>query len=133
MREGTTRPAPLGAIVRVQGAQAKPEKFTLGSGTCVIGSAPACDIVISEPTVSRMHVELCLMPEGVSVRDLGSRNGVFYLGQVFEEFALFFCECLGRYQRDGNKEVAATATAKARHSLPFDAKYGAGLCARRDL
>jgi DNA-binding NtrC family response regulator len=90
VRDGVPRPAPLGAIVRVHGAAAKPATFTLGAGTCVIGSAPACDIVISEPTVSRMHVELSSMPEGVSVRDLGSRNGVFYLGQRVEKMVLGF-------------------------------------------
>ena len=34
------------------------------------------------------HVELTLVPEGVAVRDLGSRNGTFYLGQRVERIVL---------------------------------------------
>ena len=34
------------------------------------------------------HVELGLVPEGVTVRDLGSRNGTFYQGQRVEKMVL---------------------------------------------
>jgi DNA-binding NtrC family response regulator len=37
-----------------------------------------------DPSVSRNHLSLELVPEGVIVRDLGSRNGTFYLGQRIE-------------------------------------------------
>jgi pSer/pThr/pTyr-binding forkhead associated (FHA) protein len=37
-----------------------------------------------ERTVSREHAELTLVPEGVRVRDLGSRNGTFYRDQRVE-------------------------------------------------
>ncbi|MEJ7734991.1 MAG: FHA domain-containing protein, partial [Polyangiaceae bacterium] len=73
VRPATQRPPPLAAVVRVEGAPARPDRFVLREGVCVIGSAPACDMVIDEPTVSRMHAELQLLPEGVGVRDLGSR------------------------------------------------------------
>jgi transcriptional regulator with GAF, ATPase, and Fis domain len=75
-------------VVRVEGAPARPDRFVLREGVCVIGSAPACDMVIDEPTVSRMHAELQLLPEGVGVRDLGSRNGIFWLGQRVEKIVL---------------------------------------------
>ena len=76
---------PLGAVVRVLGAQATPREFRLSAGSCVVGAGKGVHIQIPEPTVSRRHVELSLVPEGVAVRDLGSRNGTFYLGQRVEK------------------------------------------------
>jgi len=43
----------------------------------VVGSAPQADVVIEEPTVSRLHAELEPRADGLWVRDLGSRNGTF--------------------------------------------------------
>jgi len=86
---GGQRPPPEGTIVRVVGAPAKPRIFVLQQGVvCRIGNAGDCDIVISEPTVSRAHAELTLTPQGIAVRDLGSRNGTFYLGQRVEKATL---------------------------------------------
>jgi DNA-binding NtrC family response regulator len=81
-------PTPIAAVVRVLDAPAVPATFTLKEGTCVIGSAPTCDVAIAEATVSRTHVELALVPEGVAVRELGSRNGTFYQGQRIERMVL---------------------------------------------
>jgi transcriptional regulator with GAF, ATPase, and Fis domain len=83
-----TQARPLEVIVRVSGAPAAPAEVRLRAGTCLIGSAPTCDIVVNDPTVSRTHLELHLVPEGVGVRDLGSRNGTFYLGQRVEKMIL---------------------------------------------
>ena len=82
--------APLDAIVRVSGAEAKPQQRQLREGSCIIGSAPGSDIVVSDRGVSRAHVELMLAPEGVSVRDLGSRNGTFFHGERIEKMVLGF-------------------------------------------
>ena len=71
---------PLPVIIR-PGVPSKPVEWRLESGKCVIGSGSRCTIVIDAPTVSRTHVELTLVPEGVMVQDLGSRNGTFYMGQ----------------------------------------------------
>jgi FHA domain len=40
-----------------------------------IGRGPDCDCVVSEPTVSRRHAELCRDGDRWLLRDLGSRNG----------------------------------------------------------
>ena len=42
-----------------------------------IGGAEDNAIVLSDPTVSRHHAEVVSGPEGVLVRDLGSKNGTF--------------------------------------------------------
>jgi two-component system response regulator GlrR len=46
----------------------------------VVGSADGVDLVVKEPTVSRLHAELDPRPSGLWVRDLGSRNGSFIEG-----------------------------------------------------
>jgi DNA-binding NtrC family response regulator len=41
----------------------------------VIGTHEACDLVLTDPTVSRHHVEIVLVPQGYRIRDLDSSNG----------------------------------------------------------
>ena len=45
-----------------------------------VGSAAGNDVVLRDPTVSRVHVSLSPQREGVHVRDLGSTNGTFVDG-----------------------------------------------------
>ena len=47
----------------------------LGEGTHVIGSAPDCDLIVADPTVSRRHLQIELAGDLVRVTDLGSSNG----------------------------------------------------------
>lgn len=42
---------------------------------CVVGSAPHCDVIIADQTVSRVHAEIEPREEGIWIRDLNSRNG----------------------------------------------------------
>lgn len=84
----TPNARPLEVILRVVGGAAKPPQLRLRSGKCVIGSSEPCDILVTDPTVSRAHAEFHLVPEGVAVADLGSRNGTFYLGQRIEKAIL---------------------------------------------
>jgi DNA-binding NtrC family response regulator len=77
---------PLGAVVRVPKGKGAPYRFT--TGHCTIGSGSTCDVVLNDPTVSRRHVELELVPEGVYVRDLESRNGTFYQDHRIERAVL---------------------------------------------
>jgi DNA-binding NtrC family response regulator len=86
----STLPAesPIAALIRVLDAEAQPRTFVLRSGSCTVGSSRSCDLVVADTTVSRRHVSLELVPEGVAVHDLGSRNGTFYLGQRIERAVL---------------------------------------------
>jgi DNA-binding NtrC family response regulator len=79
---------PLGVVVRVTNRMANPRAFRLLEGSCVCGASPEADLVISDDSVSRRHVELTLVPEGVRVRDLGSHNGTWYVGQRIREAVL---------------------------------------------
>jgi transcriptional regulator with GAF, ATPase, and Fis domain len=85
IRGEAASPGPIPAVVRTLGQSGE---LRLGHGVAVVGSGPACDLVVTDTTVSRMHAELSLVPEGVAVRDLGSRNGTFYLGQRVEKLVL---------------------------------------------
>lgn len=60
--------------------------ITRQAGSLTVGTAPGCDFVLADETVSRRHAMLELQPEGVVVVDLGSRNGI-RLGKVTVERA----------------------------------------------
>ncbi|MFZ5467894.1 MAG: sigma 54-interacting transcriptional regulator [Myxococcota bacterium] len=47
------------------------------SGVCLVGSHPDAGLALTDPTVSRYHIELHARGDGVRVRDLDSTNGTF--------------------------------------------------------
>jgi DNA-binding NtrC family response regulator len=59
----------------------KGKKVTTQDALLRVGSDPATDLVLSDPTVSRRHLELERTPLGFVLRDLGSRNGTFLDGR----------------------------------------------------
>jgi two-component system, NtrC family, response regulator GlrR len=100
---GAARPTrPVTALVRVMAPPDARASFRLVGGSCVVGSGEGADLLIADRTVSRRHAELTLVPEGVLVRDLGSRNGTFYLEQRIESITLG----LGASIRIGRAAVA---------------------------
>lgn len=48
--------------------------------TRTAGSAVHCELVVADKAVSRIHFELDPQPDGLWVRDLGSRNGTYVNG-----------------------------------------------------
>ena len=57
----------------------------------IVGRAVTSDLPIYDPTVSRRHAELSLVPGGVAVHDLGSSNGTFVNGtRIMEQVAVDF-------------------------------------------
>jgi DNA-binding NtrC family response regulator len=49
--------------------------------SATVGALAENDLALTDPMVSRVHVELRPTPEGIELRDLGSRNGT-YIGGV---------------------------------------------------
>jgi DNA-binding NtrC family response regulator len=49
----------------------------LPKGRVVVGSSESADILVIDPTVSGRHLELAVAPGGVTIQDLGSKNGTF--------------------------------------------------------
>ncbi len=78
---------PLPVVLR-PGAAARPSELRLASGSCIVGSGSRASLVIDSATVSRAHAEFRLVPEGVHVKDRGSRNGTFYMGQRIDSAVL---------------------------------------------
>jgi hypothetical protein len=65
----------LGWLVPLEGAQTG-ELFPL-KGRVVVGSAPGCDVLINDSSISGRHAELVSGNSGFSITDLGSTNGTF--------------------------------------------------------
>jgi len=52
----------------------------LPRGVVTIGRAPACDVTLTDPDVSRQHAAITVTTAGITVRDLGSMNGTLLDG-----------------------------------------------------
>lgn len=66
-----------GIVLRVVSGPDRGVEHALERGTLVLGNQVEADLVLTDPTVSRQHVEIALLPSGVRVKDLGSKNGTF--------------------------------------------------------
>lgn len=53
-----------------------------------IGRSAECDLVLDDPSVSRVHAELCFESDAWRLRDLGSKNGVHVDGMQVRELLL---------------------------------------------
>ncbi len=65
-----------GAELVVQAGPDRGQRLTLGAGPLRIGTAPDCDLVLSDGTVSSYHAEVDATASGYLLRDLQSKNGV---------------------------------------------------------
>jgi two-component system nitrogen regulation response regulator GlnG len=75
--DGTQRVVVRRVLVRVTAGPDRGVEKRLDGGTLSIGTSQDADLVLRDPTVSRMHAELSLLVSGVRVKDLGSTNGTF--------------------------------------------------------
>jgi len=101
--------APLPVSIRVLNVPEAPGPLRVAAGAWLIGAGSSADLVINQPTVSRRHLAVELVAEGVLLRDLGSRNGTFYLGQRVRELVV----TPGTRVRLGNVEIAIELDASA--------------------
>ena len=63
--------------VRVIAGVDSGQQFHLERGSLLVGSGTVNDLVLTDPRVSRSHLELRLREGGLQVRDLGSTNGTY--------------------------------------------------------
>jgi transcriptional regulator with GAF, ATPase, and Fis domain len=75
------------ARVVVMSGDDRGKEVTL-DGTLLVGSHENNDLVLSDPTVSRYHLEIRLLSDGILVRDLDSTNGTTYEGSRVKELIL---------------------------------------------
>src|SRR4051812_3239126 len=67
--------------VEVASGPDKGKKLTTQDSLVRVGSDPASDLVLTDPTVSRRHLEIERTAKGLMLRDLGSRNGSYLDGR----------------------------------------------------
>ena len=60
----------------------------LGAAEVTVGTAAACDLVLSDDRVSARHVAVRAVESRFAVRDLGSTNGTWYEGSRITEVTL---------------------------------------------
>jgi DNA-binding NtrC family response regulator len=75
-------------VCRVTSGKEEGRTVTVGGRRVLVGADAACDLILSDPTVSRNHVELQASPDGIRVRDLGSTNGTYYQSSRLTEAVL---------------------------------------------
>jgi DNA-binding NtrC family response regulator len=63
------------AELRVDVGPDKGARIPIGIDGIVIGSAPDCQLVLHDPTVSARHAEITFGPHGHVLKDLGAKNG----------------------------------------------------------
>jgi DNA-binding NtrC family response regulator len=84
-----TRQKAGGVFVVIRGPD-RGQQVRLGTRTVVFGSSPSCDLVLTDKTVSRKHLEAMRAGEEVVLKDLGSTNGSFIAGSRFREITIGF-------------------------------------------
>jgi DNA-binding NtrC family response regulator len=63
-------------------------RASMQGGTLLVGTGVVCDLRLTDPLVSRRHLELHGEAKGVRVIDRGSRNGTFFQGARVTEIFL---------------------------------------------
>src|SRR5206468_3127612 len=73
-----------GRLLIVKGPD-RGETIAIGEAAITLGSGSGCDVLLSDPTVSRRHMGVEPGSDGVVLRDLGSTNGSYVQGSRFQE------------------------------------------------
>jgi DNA-binding NtrC family response regulator len=80
--------ASKGGKVTVRTGPAQGAVVEVGLEPVLVGRNAGCQLVLPDPHVSSVHIELAATERGVRVRDLGSRNGTFMNGGRVVEIIL---------------------------------------------
>ncbi|MBK6519481.1 MAG: sigma 54-dependent Fis family transcriptional regulator [Polyangiaceae bacterium] len=75
------------SVLVLDGADAG-RRVNVTTGRAVIGTHDSADVRLSDGAVSRFHAELAIEGEGIQLRDLGSRNGIYLAGVRIREALL---------------------------------------------
>jgi len=111
---------PDGLAVEVVGGPDAGAIAALDTGTVVIGKGADCDLVLSDPAVSRRHLAISVTSERIEVRDLGSKNGSFYLGARFESIQV----APGSQIQLGATQLAIVTSADRARPLHPEPRFG---------
>ena len=78
-----------GRLLVVKGPD-RGDSIAIAESSVTVGSGSGCDVVLSDPTISRRHLGVEPGAAGVVLRDLGSTNGSYVQGARFQELTLGF-------------------------------------------
>lgn len=67
----------------------------VGEEGATLGRDPANDVVLHSPAVSRRHLRLAPVPEGMEVSDLGSTNPATYRGREVDRVVVPYGDAVG--------------------------------------
>ncbi len=73
-------------IIPTEGAKSR--EHVLAPGVTSIGRSPKSDLCLPQSEVSRHHADIAFGPDGYSVIDMGSPNGIFVNGKRVKEHVL---------------------------------------------
>jgi transcriptional regulator with PAS, ATPase and Fis domain len=86
-QDDTTRVAPPSRELRIWSVDliviegpSRGERTTVSGGGAKVGSAPGNALTLADPTVSRVHCELQVRRDTITLRDFGSTNGTIASG-----------------------------------------------------
>jgi transcriptional regulator of acetoin/glycerol metabolism len=98
----------------------------LQRGRYVVGKRPDCDLTLTDPQVSREHLEIAVSDARVVLRDLESRNGSSYRGARFNEMST----TVGAVVQVGSTELQICADPASGARLPSVHERFGGLVGR---
>ena len=96
--------------------------IVLQTGTYFVGKGHTCDLVLSDHSVSRRHLELSVLADGIQLRDLGSTNGSYIAGARFDTVTAHpgTTLCIGHSELTLSAEEASTSTSPIGPGHGFD-------------
>lgn len=95
-------------------------RFPVRRGEYILGRSPYCSIVVSNALASRQHCAVRLSASGLSIVDLGSRNGTSVNGEKLREERMLNPGDIIRVGSDGI-EVILTEGSTTRHTHQTEA------------
>ena len=126
-------PSPLAAfaVVVEQGPDAGRRIVVDGASASelIVGTSPACDLRLTDATVSRRHATLDVVADGLRVRDLGSKNGTFVGSLRVADARL----AGGELVAIGGTAIRVTREPAVAAELPLADRFGDVLGASREM
>ena len=74
-------------LIQISGRETG-QMYHLTTGNLKLGRDPACQIILDDPHISRVHAEIVANGKDIVVKDAGSTNGVFVNGKKITEHKL---------------------------------------------
>lgn len=109
--------------VEVRGGRIKASKtnwFEIGTEPIIVGRNAQCQVVLDDAKISAVHAEFVATEQGVRVRDLGSRNGIYAGGvRVGEVFLHAACKL-----RMGETDIAFEPARPEKIFVPSISSFG---------